>query len=305
MPLSRQHALSYAQMAEALEATGEYRVLRRFAPVAAYREDTPDLLEGVYLDFETTGMNPQEDRVIEIGLVRFSYTPDGRVCRVLDTFAALEDPGAPIPEEIRALTGITDEMVRGRLIDDGRVARFVEGASLVIAHNAAFDRPFAERRFELFRRLPWACAMTEVPWRAEGIGSNKLEYIAYRYGFYFDGHRADHDCLAGVHILAQELPISGRPALAALLESSRTVSYRVWATNSPFHLKDHLKARGYWWEPEQRCWYKVVPERRLDAELEFLQDGILPPGTRPDVEVLTALHRYSAAEPARRQPERA
>jgi DNA polymerase-3 subunit epsilon len=56
--------------------------------------------------------------------------------------AYLGKPGRPIPPEVTALTGITDAAVRGRRIDDARVAALAASASLVVAHNAAFDRPF-------------------------------------------------------------------------------------------------------------------------------------------------------------------
>jgi hypothetical protein len=46
---------------------------------------------------------------------------------------------------VTALTGITDEMVAGQRIDEAVVSAFVKDAVIVIAHNAGFDRKFAER----------------------------------------------------------------------------------------------------------------------------------------------------------------
>jgi len=43
-----------------------------------------------------------------------------------------------------------------------------------------------------------------------------------RHGLFFDGHRAEEDCRAGIEVLCRTLPHSGRTGLAVLLESART-----------------------------------------------------------------------------------
>jgi hypothetical protein len=89
--------------------------------------------------------------------------------------------------------------------------------------------------------------MKEIPWAEEGCTSAKLEYLAWRQGFFFDGHRALTDCLAGLHLLSMALPVSGEPTLKVLLDRARQREYRIWAEGSPFDAKEILKARGYHW----------------------------------------------------------
>ena len=60
------------------------------------------------IDFETTGLSPGPDRVIEVGVVLV------RGGKVADTFEALMDPGCSIPSFIAGLTGISTSMVRGK-----------------------------------------------------------------------------------------------------------------------------------------------------------------------------------------------
>jgi DNA polymerase III epsilon subunit family exonuclease len=60
----------------------------------------------VALDLETTGLDLENDEIIEIGAIRF----DGD--RVLDSFQTLVNPGRPISPPVVDLTGITDEAVR-------------------------------------------------------------------------------------------------------------------------------------------------------------------------------------------------
>ena len=61
------------------------------------------------MDLETTGLNPARDRILEIGAVKIR---DGQEA---GQFQMLINPRMEIPERIRELTGITDEMVRGSL----------------------------------------------------------------------------------------------------------------------------------------------------------------------------------------------
>ena len=77
----------------------------------------------------------------------------------------------PPPEAI-TVHHITDEMVKGKRFDDTAVAQLLEGVSLVIAHNAKFDRPFLETRFPLFIKTPWACSIRDVAWRDAGYPVN-------------------------------------------------------------------------------------------------------------------------------------
>lgn len=65
----------------------------------------------VAFDIETTGLNPQENEIIEIGALKVR---DGKVA---DRFIEFIHPTVSIAPAITALTGITDEMVCGRVPD--------------------------------------------------------------------------------------------------------------------------------------------------------------------------------------------
>jgi len=76
----------------------------------------------------------------------------------------------------------------------------------------------------------------------------------------------------------RRLASSGRIRTGLLLEQARKPSWRIWAENSPFELKDALKARGYRWNGEgngaPKAWYIDVADAERDAELAFLQAEI-------------------------------
>lgn len=92
----------------------------------------------IALDFETTGLSPVDDRVTEIGAVKFNR--DG----ILGEFGALCDPGRPISPDASRVSGICDAMVAGQvparqLLDE--LYAFLRTCP-IIAHNAPFDLGF-------------------------------------------------------------------------------------------------------------------------------------------------------------------
>ena len=266
-------------MARTLEASGDYRVLRRLAPKSSSTPpaDLPTR-QGLMVDVETTGLDAKRHEIIELAMVPFTYGLDGQIYAVGEPFHGLRQPEEPIPPEITAITGITDAMVAGKSIDPGAVGDFAAGAALVVAHNAGFDRLFLERFCETFTTKAWACSMAQVDWAGEGFEGAKLAYLATGAGFFYDRHRATNDCLAAIRLLGAPLPRSGRLALAQLLETARRPTWRIWAENSPYDLKDALKARGYRWNGEgtgrPRSWFIDVVDAQREAELRFLKTEI-------------------------------
>lgn len=286
-------------LASQLEASDDYRVLRRLQPrrIVTPADGTPTRT-AIFLDLETTGLDATRDEIIEIAMVPFTFSHDGRIFEIGEAFASLREPTIPIPAEITALTGIDAAMVAGHGIDLDAMRQVAAPAVLVIAHNAAFDRPFAERLDGIFSTKPWACSMSQVPWAEEGFEGTKLGYLAARQGFFFDGHRAADDCLAAIELLARPLPVSGTPALSRLLETARRPVWRIWAEAAPFAMKDMLKARRYRWNGDAngrpRAWFIDVADDRRDEELAFLRTEIYGRET-PDPQAvrITAYDRFS------------
>jgi DNA polymerase-3 subunit epsilon len=266
-------------MARALEASGDYRVVRRLRPRPSHIPPPGTAIRyGLVVDVETTGLDASRHEIIELAMTPFSYGLDGTIFTVGESFQGLQQPRAPIPDEISAMTGITNSMVAGQAIDMAKMASVITPASLIIAHNAAFDRRFLERFSPLFIAKPWACSLVQIDWAGEGYEGTKLSYLAQTAGFFYERHRAVHDCLATIELLAAPLPRSRVSGLSRLLDAARVPSVRIWAENSPFEKKDALKARGYRWNGEPgsqpRAWYIDVAEALQEAELLFLKTEI-------------------------------
>lgn len=274
-----------------------YRVIRPLMIRESFTSNPPPekLITVAILDTETTGTNSTQDKIIELGMVLVEVCPQtGQAYRVIKVFNELEYPGMPIPAESIRIHHITDDMVAGKRINDAEVESIMSGVSLVVAHNASFDRVFVEDRFPIFATKEWACSFREIPWSEEGINSGKLEFLAYNCGFHYTGHRASTDCYALLEVLQNSLPTSGTLAMQALLQNARQAEIKVSALGSPFESKDALKERSYRWNGEKKVWAKSIPQKALDDEVSWLAQSVYAgKGFRLELEKLTAMNRYS------------
>ncbi|HJK99641.1 MAG TPA: 3'-5' exonuclease [Polyangiaceae bacterium LLY-WYZ-14_1] len=92
------------------------------------------------VDFETTGLDPTVDRVIEVGVVFL----DAGMISARHNF--LVNPGMPVPEEARSVHGITDEELASAPPFEGIAAELREllAGRIPVAYNAGFDRRFLD-----------------------------------------------------------------------------------------------------------------------------------------------------------------
>jgi DNA polymerase-3 subunit epsilon len=138
--------MDVTEAARLIEANPDFRLLRRVPAPGDWKLPRAggETRRGVFVDTETTGLDQDTDEVIELALLPFEYERDtGAIVRV-DADAALSafrQPSFPIPPESAKIHGLTDEMVKGQVIDPERIKALIEPAHIVIAHNAAFDRP--------------------------------------------------------------------------------------------------------------------------------------------------------------------
>ncbi len=198
-----------------------------------WSEETPMAeLPVVALDTETTGRDPEKDRIIEFGCVVW------RAGKVERRHNWLINPGFPIPAEAQAVHGISDEQVAdcpsfAELADE--ILEALEGA-VPLAYNAEFDRNFllAELRRcgPQLGGLPPA-ARPSVTWLdplawAREIQANEksraLGDVCARLGIELDqAHRASHDAEAAlkVHLAFIDHPSVPRSYAAFVAEQTR------------------------------------------------------------------------------------
>lgn len=94
----------------------------------------------VCFDIETTGLSPEQDKIIEIGALKVK---EGKV---IEKFSEFINPGISLPENITNLTGITDDMLAGANTEAVVVKGFIEFAKdyILLGHNIMFDYSFTK-----------------------------------------------------------------------------------------------------------------------------------------------------------------
>ncbi|MCB0303988.1 MAG: hypothetical protein KDI38_09425, partial [Calditrichaeota bacterium] len=223
-----------------------------------------------FVDVETTGFTPGEDEIIQLSIVGAKFDGDRILGRKL-LYSSYNEPTKEIPELIREMTGISYETVKGQSIDWQEVDLTLRSSVLIVAHNAAFDRAFIEEHSRAAKEMAWGCTMSQIPWdKYPKWGSAKLEFLLFKYGYFYGAHSADIDCHAGVTLLEQSFPGTDESNLQILLDNARRTDVRVAAKGAAFSAKDKLKDRGYSWKgddkaPEigQKYWWIEVPMEEL------------------------------------------
>ena len=127
-----------------------HRWQRKVLPSTTQKEKKENEIESlapkqksiVFLDLETTGLDPLNDQIIEIGAIKIGQDQAVEFHRIVQT-------DHPVPQAITELTGISQEMVRAGnpLLDSMHALReFIEDATL-IGYNILFDIRFINAAF--------------------------------------------------------------------------------------------------------------------------------------------------------------
>lgn len=147
----------------------------------------------VCVDLETSGIRAKWDKIIEIGAVKVR---DGKV---VDTFSQLIDPGIDVSQRITELTGITNEMLRGKPIIEDVLPQFVDFArnDILLGHNIMFDYNFLKQNtinLELEFDKEGIDTLKIARKALKGLESRGLEYLCRYYGIKDEHHhRAYND----------------------------------------------------------------------------------------------------------------
>lgn len=178
-------------------------VTRRPSPLA--RSLTDALHDCVILDCETTGLDPENDRIIEVAAI---HLVGGEI---EESIHSLVDPGRPLPRTITELTGMTDLELAGQppaasVLDD--LLELTAGRILV-GHNVSFDIAFVNGELgregrmglEVDSTLCTAESARELIPR-EKVGRYRLDRLADVLQLrHSPVHRAHEDVLATADLL--------------------------------------------------------------------------------------------------------
>tara|TARA_B100001029_G_scaffold173116_1_gene171626 strand:- start:165 stop:1031 length:867 start_codon:yes stop_codon:yes gene_type:complete len=227
-----------------------------------------------FLDLETTGLNIEQDKIIEIALkvVKIDKS-DGSIISFEEIYESFQDPGIVIEEKIIKITGINNEMVAGKEIDWNKVNDIVQSVDIIVAHNARFDRSFMDRYLPLSKDKIWACSVYDIDWINRGFVKGSLELLSIWHGFYYDSHRALNDVDAVIHLLSHPSYNDNKP-IVELIKNSQIPYYELIALNSPYESKDILRSHNFRWNGNKKYWWKRVNKDEINDERNWLTDNV-------------------------------
>ena len=232
------------------------------------------------LDFETTGLDFEKDRITEIGAVLWDCASNAPV--VIYNALVKHADAPPITEEITKLTGITqamlDEFGTLPILAFRELNKLIGKAGAIVAHNGSgFDKPMIEAQMKRYAAFtgeigcvergveigyewtkPWVdtCIDIEFP---PHITTRKLTHLAAEHGFLNPfSHRAVFDVLTMMRVLSLY-------PLAPVLESAEKPMVTLIARVS-YDDREKAKARGYRWRGESKTWVRHMKAHKAEAE---------------------------------------
>lgn len=163
------------------------------------------------LDLETTGLDPNFDEIIEIGIIKV------RDNKIVDTYQSLVQPiDIDIDEDgnelyiydfIENLTGITNEMLKDspKLTDImDEVMDFISD-DIIVGHNVNFDINFIYDAFKKYKSVDFSndfLDLMKMSRRAiKEMNHHRLKDIATFFNYTYEPHRALADCTATYDLL--------------------------------------------------------------------------------------------------------
>lgn len=154
----------------------------------------------VAFDLETSGLNCEKDEIIEIGALKVR---DGKV---IERFSRLIKPKVPVPPEITAITGITNEMLSEAPPIEKVIPEFVLFCrdEILLGHNVMFDYKFTKvyaKRYGLPFEKKGIDTLKIARKVLPELESRSLGALCVHYDIVNQAaHRAYHDALATAKI---------------------------------------------------------------------------------------------------------
>ena len=153
------------------------------------------------VDIETTGGRPSGNDITEIGIVHVQNK------KIVNQWSSLVKPDSSIPNNIQALTGISDEMVEHAPKFQSLIPllqKQLEG-DVFVAHSVNFDYSFLERAFrecEVAWRMDKLCTIKYARKVFPEIGRYSLANLARELQVSNNNpHRALSDALCAAEVL--------------------------------------------------------------------------------------------------------
>jgi DNA polymerase-3 subunit epsilon len=171
-------------------------------------EELLNSLNFCVIDLETTGGNPETEKIIEVGILRIENR------KISEERSFLINPQKDIPDFVQKLTGIRKaDVEHAPLIEEviDEIVQFI-GDSILVAHNTSFDIPFLNGVLKKLQRPTLdnkvICTNIMTKYLIPDIMSSNLQYMSDIFGIsHSNAHRAIEDARATGNLLLKYLEI--------------------------------------------------------------------------------------------------
>lgn len=160
--------------------------------------------KAAFIDVETTGLNPAHEEIIELAITLFAFNKEtGNILGIIDEYIGLREPSCPISRGAFLVHHISNQVVKGKVLDHVKIETLINQADFLIAHNAGFDKGFVGRMFPIALSKPWYCSMNDIKWYQKGFPSKALQKLLAAHQIQVDrAHRAGADVRACLMLLS-------------------------------------------------------------------------------------------------------
>src|SRR6266404_6297563 len=166
------------------------------------------------LDIETSGFDPSNNEILEVGFAFFVLTNTG--IKITDEFTQVFKPSKPVSPQIFGLTGISQKELENapRFEEFREILQNKLGEAVIVGHNVIFDIKFLEA-FGLKFSGQIIDTLDLVQWLLPTHHSYNLENLMHTFGIsHKEAHRALADSKAALGLLEKLLQVySGFPAI--------------------------------------------------------------------------------------------
>ncbi len=160
------------------------------------------------IDLETTGLNAAKNSITEITAIKFINGDEQ------DKYSTLVKPMEAIPQEVEAITGISNDMVAhapALIMALTELCNFVGDSPIIVGHNVAFDLRFLREKLrqsglssfmDRFKPETSVCSKVLAQKTLPGLHSYEGVVVANHCGVYNPNpHRAEYDVRMSAGIL--------------------------------------------------------------------------------------------------------
>jgi DNA polymerase-3 subunit epsilon len=218
------------------------------------------------IDTETTGLDHEKDSVIEIAYARYHFTENEfSLIECGSTLVTCDENPA------ESVNHISPELTKMRCSSLNHVLDAILCSDYVVAHNAAFDKPFVEDLFRFYSEdvlnKAWVCTLEDYEWDEKE--SRKLAYLCNDRNLVctIGKHRGMIDVLMLAELIAHE----GFEKFGKAVDRSGWPRYNVVAQVS-YADREKAKEKKFRWCPDTKTWereIRALREQDVHAMFDF------------------------------------